>query len=92
MKRRGSPSPVGKRGSPGRPIAARAKDKNWLAARDADRIKDFWRELRPDRPRPSPPVHPHDIAAERHQISRQTLDDAVRRGKSRRLDRVAADK
>ena len=80
----------GKRGAPGRPAAARAREKKWLAARDADRIKALWRELNKEGPPSRPPIHPHDLAAERHGLDRQTVDDAVRRPDERRIDRVAA--
>ena len=71
----------GKRGRPQRP---RTDDKLWLAARDADRIKALWKLLHPGSPRPRPPIHPHDLAAERHGVSRQSLDDRAGRPKERR--------
>lgn len=82
----------GKKGSPGRSVSQRAKEKKWLAARDADRIKVLWQSLNPQNPGCTAPKHPHDIAAQRHGIDRQTVDDAVNRPNNRRLDRLTAHK
>ena len=73
-----------RKGKPGRPRRPRSNDKLWLAARDADRIKALWKRLNHAAPRPRPPIHPHDLAAERHGVSRQSLDDRVGRPKARR--------
>lgn len=81
----------GRRGRPRRSVDERAGEPLWKAARDADRIKALWRTLCPSRPRPSPPIHPHDIAAERHGVSRQSLDDRIKRPNTRRMDRKAAE-
>ncbi|BDI61811.1 hypothetical protein [Qipengyuania nanhaisediminis] len=82
----------GKRGRPKRSVSARADEPVWRAARDADRIKQLWAALHPERPRPNPPVHPHQLAAERHGVIRQTLDDNINRPDDRRIDRKTADK
>lgn len=80
----------GKRQRPPRSVDERADEPLWRAARDADRIKRLWRERHPEQPRPRPPAHPHQIAAERHGVSRQSLDDRMKRPAARRLDRKAA--
>ena len=82
----------GQRGRPKRPMAARADEPLWRAARDADRIKELWASMNPKNPRPSPPIHPHEIAADRHSVRRQLLDEAVNRPNDRRGDRTTADK
>ena len=73
-----------RKGARGRPRGQDTGDKLWLAARDADRIKALWSKLHPARPRPRPPLHPHDLAAQRHGVSRQSLDDRANRPKVRR--------
>src|SRR5690606_21074948 len=78
-----------RQGKPGRPQRPRTDDKLWLAARDADRIKALWKRLHPVLPRPRPPIHPHDLAAERHGVSRQSLDDRAGRPKARRPENTA---
>ena len=71
---------------------ARADEAGWRAVRDADRIKAFWATLKPERPRPNPPMHPHQIAADRHGVTRQLVDDRAKRPDSRRVDKIAARK
>lgn len=83
---------AGKRGRPPRSTEARANHPNWRAANDAGILKALWRALNPDTPRKRPPIHPHQIAADHHGIDRQSVDDAVNRPSSRRLDRLAAQK
>lgn len=81
-----------RKGRRGRPRHSRAHDKLWLAACDAARIKALWKRLHPSTPRPRPPIHPHDLAAARHGVSRQSLDDRAGRPKARRPDRNTARK
>lgn len=78
-----------RKGKRGRPERAQIDDKLWRAARDADRVKALWKMLRPGTPRPRPPIHPHDIAAERHNVTRQSLDDRANRPKARRPGNTA---
>lgn len=73
--------------------------KSWLfiyRRLGADRMrglfKQLWRTLHPTAPRPRWPVHPHQIAAERHGVNRQVLDEAIKRPSNRRGDRIAARK
>ena len=73
-----------RKGSPGRPEGQPFDDKPWFAVRDAERIKSLWKQLHPVAPRPRPPIHPHDLAAERHGVLRQTVDDRANRPKSRK--------
>jgi hypothetical protein len=82
---------AGARARPKRSVSERADEKLWKAARDADRIKSLWRSMHPTSPRPRPPKHPHEIAARRHGVARQSLDDQMRRGNARRMDRKAAE-
>lgn len=82
----------GKKERPKRSVIARADEAGWKAVRDADRIKSFWAKLHPDKPRPNPPEHPHQIAADRHGVSRQLVDDRIKRPDTRRIDRIAARK
>jgi hypothetical protein len=78
-----------RRGRPKRPIEDRAEQKIWRAARDAEILKALWKRRNPQLPCPKPPVHPHEIAGERHGYSKQQVDEAMRRPNSRRLDRIA---
>ncbi|MBW4330050.1 hypothetical protein KY084_04075 [Stakelama sp. CBK3Z-3] len=80
----------GQRGRPKRSVTTRAAEPLWKAAKDADRIKDWWRDNHTDTPRSRPPLHPHQIAAERHGVSRQVLDEQMKRSNERRMDRKAA--
>lgn len=73
-----------RKGKRGRPARLQSDDKLWRAARDADRVKALWKMLRPETPRPRPPIHPHDIAADRHNVSRQSIDERANRTKARR--------
>ncbi|WP_298813204.1 hypothetical protein [uncultured Sphingomonas sp.] len=82
----------GRRGRPNRASEERADEPLWRAARDADRLKSLWRSLNPATPRPRPPLHPHQIAAARHGVNRQALDDQMRRPTARRMDRITAQK
>lgn len=78
-----------RKGKQGRPRGSR-DDKLSRAALDADRIKAFWKAARTDNSRP--PVHPHDLAAERHGFDlqqRQALEDLIRRPRSRRPESTA---
>ena len=81
----------GQRGRPKRSDAERADEPLWRAARDADRIKDWWRSVNTGASLSRPPIHPHQIAAERHGVSRQALDDRIKRPTARRMDRNAAE-
>ncbi|WP_225206048.1 hypothetical protein [Novosphingobium huizhouense] len=78
-----------KRGRPPRPVQDRAEQKIWRAARDAEILKALWKRRNPQNPCPKPPVHPHEIAGQRHGYSKQQVDEAMRRPNSRRLDRIA---
>lgn len=83
---------VQKRGRPPRAVDERADEPLWRAARDADLIKQLWRKLQPTSPLPRWPIHPHQIAAERHGVNRQVLDEAIKRPRNRRGDKIAAPK
>ena len=73
-------------------VRARAEEPGWQAVRDAERIKDLWRRLHPKAPRPNPPAHPHQIAADRHGVPRDLVDDRIKRPLGRRIDKIAAQK
>lgn len=78
-----------RKGKRGRPVQSRAGDKLWRAVVDAGRIKALWKRLNPTGSRPRPPIHPHELAAERHGVSRQSLDDRASRPKERRPVKAA---
>ena len=74
----------GKLGRPKRSSLARADEPLWKAVRDAERLKDLWRSVHPRMPRPRPPIHPHEIAAHRHGVSVQVVNDNARRSGNRK--------
>ena len=78
-----------RKGKPGQSKPPTADDKLWLAVRDAERIKSLWKQLHPVAPRRRPPIHPHDLAAERHGVLRQSVDDRAKRPISRRPKNTA---
>jgi hypothetical protein len=79
-----------RRGRPKHAVEERAEQKIWRAARDAEILKALWKRRNPQKPCPKPPVHPHEIAGQRHGYTKQQVDEAMRRPISRRLDRLAA--
>lgn len=53
--------------------------RRWAAALDARLLKEKWKALNPDHPTKRPPVHPHEIVANKYGITRDDVDEYVRR-------------
>jgi hypothetical protein len=90
-------SPKKKRGGQPQDPLTKASEPKWRAVRDADRLREYWKSLNPDRPRPTPPLPPEEIAAKRHIapdnqafVDTDPVITAARRPASRRWDKKAS--